>query len=111
MSKLVELSWGAIHWQIDPDLRRSDVHAAGSGLFQATGPAIAAWLQAGQATVVKDGPHQSVYHVVLPGLDFFVKHYRLANTRAWLRSLLRPAKARLEFERTLRGRGGAAYRH
>jgi tRNA A-37 threonylcarbamoyl transferase component Bud32 len=45
--------------------------------------------------------------VTLPGLDFYLKHYRLYNTQAWLRQMIRPAKARTEFERglTVRSRG------
>ena len=44
---------------------------------------------------------------MLPGIDFYLKHYRLFNTRAWLRQMIRPAKARSEFERGLavRARG------
>ncbi len=43
----------------------------------------------------------------MPGLDFHLKHYPLANTRAWLRQLIRPSKARMEYQRTLAvsGRG------
>jgi tRNA A-37 threonylcarbamoyl transferase component Bud32 len=57
------------------------------------------WLAAGQAQVVKDGPHRTVYHVTLPDCDFYVKRNRLMNTRAWLRELVRPAKARIEYDR------------
>lgn len=57
------------------------------------------WLRAGQARVVKDGPHRTVYAVDLPGLRFYLKHNRLMDLRAWLRQLVRPAKARLEFDR------------
>ncbi len=100
MSELVQITSGALRWHVDPALLRGDAHGSASGLFHADGPRIEEWLRAGQATVIKNGARQSVYHVVLPGLDFHLKHYRLANTRAWLRSLLRPAKACLEFERT-----------
>jgi tRNA A-37 threonylcarbamoyl transferase component Bud32 len=56
------------------------------------------WLASGQARVVKQGPHCAVYHVVLPDLDCHVKHYRLADARAWLRACVRPAKARGEYD-------------
>src|SRR5262249_48602337 len=51
------------------------------------------WLRNGQARIVKHGPHRSVYAVALPGLNFHVKHNRLANARAWLRELARSSKA------------------
>jgi serine/threonine protein kinase len=100
MSQLVELISGGLHWHIEPELLRCDASGNASGLFQPDGPAIDDWVNTGQATVVKRGVHQSVYHVLLPGLDFYLKHYPVSNTRARLRSLLRPAKARLEFDRT-----------
>jgi tRNA A-37 threonylcarbamoyl transferase component Bud32 len=100
MSPLVELSCGSVYWQIEPELLRHDQQGAAAGLFLPDGPALNEWIKSGQATVIKHGPHQSVYRVVLSDLDFYLKHYRVANTRAWLRTLLRPAKARLEFERT-----------
>lgn len=59
------------------------------------------WLATGQASLIKHGPHRTVYHVCLPGFDFYLKHYRVHDIRARLRQLVRPAKARAEFERTL----------
>jgi tRNA A-37 threonylcarbamoyl transferase component Bud32 len=59
------------------------------------------WLSDGQAHTIKQGPHQAVYRVVLPELDFHVKEYRLPDARARLRQLVRPNKARLEFERAV----------
>jgi tRNA A-37 threonylcarbamoyl transferase component Bud32 len=100
MSQLVELNCGTMRWQIDPEFVRGDAQGVASGLFRADGPPVEEWVQAGRATAVKDGPHQSVFHVVLPGFDFYLKQYHLANARAWLRGLLRRAKAKLEFERT-----------
>src|SRR5438093_6282514 len=70
-------------------------------LLDGDGLRLKSWLQDGQARVVKHGPHQTVYHVALPQIDFHLKHYRLANTRAWLRQCLRAAKARSEFEKAL----------
>src|SRR5207253_520135 len=57
------------------------------------------WLSAGQARVVKHGPHRTVYRVELPEIVFYLKHYRLSDTRAFLRELVRPAKARMEYDR------------
>ncbi len=57
------------------------------------------WLAAGEARVVKHAPHRTVYRVVLPGQDFFVKHYR-GDRKERLRSLFRPSKARAEYALT-----------
>jgi hypothetical protein len=62
---------------------------------------LAEWLAAGQARVVKHGPHRTVYRVRLPELDCHVKHCRVPDGRAWLRECLRPPKARGEYERCL----------
>jgi tRNA A-37 threonylcarbamoyl transferase component Bud32 len=51
--------------------------------------------------VVKHGPHRTVYHIALPELDFYLKHNRLADGRAWLRELVRPSKARIEYNHAL----------
>jgi tRNA A-37 threonylcarbamoyl transferase component Bud32 len=40
-----------------------------------------------------------VYRVALPGCDCHIKHNRLMDVRAWLRELLRPAKALIEYRR------------
>jgi tRNA A-37 threonylcarbamoyl transferase component Bud32 len=68
-------------------------------LFESEGLRLSDWLARGQARIIKQGPHQAVYRVMLPGLDFYLKQYRLPDARAWLRGLVRPSKARLEFER------------
>jgi tRNA A-37 threonylcarbamoyl transferase component Bud32 len=79
-----------MHWRLAPDCR--------AALFGVEGLRLEEWLESGAARVIKTGPHCTVYRVTLPGLDFHLKHYRLFNTRAWLRQMLRPAKARTEFE-------------
>jgi tRNA A-37 threonylcarbamoyl transferase component Bud32 len=89
MSEFFVLERGGVRWQIRPGLEH---------LFGPDGLRLAQWLDAGQARVVKHGPHRSVYHVVLPGLDFYLKHNRLADCRAKLRELVRPSKARIEYE-------------
>ncbi len=91
---------GPVRWQVRSDL------LGGAGrpscpLFGDAGLLLEQWLASGQATLVKQGQHRTVYHVVLPGLDFHLKHYPLADTRAWLRQMLRPSKARMEYQRTL----------
>ncbi len=81
---------GDILWHVLPHCR--------DALLGPDGLLLDEWLRNGQARVVKHGPHRTVYHVTLPDLNFYLKHYRLADTRARLRQLVRPSKARMEFE-------------
>jgi tRNA A-37 threonylcarbamoyl transferase component Bud32 len=92
MSESIVLVSGGLRWQIRPELEP---------LFGPNGLRLSEWLAAGQAHAVKDGPHRTVYHVVLPGLDFYVKHNCQTDRRAWLRDLVRPSKARGEYEHAL----------
>jgi tRNA A-37 threonylcarbamoyl transferase component Bud32 len=64
-----------------------------------TGLRLPEWRESGTARVIKHGPHRTVYRVVLPGLDFYVKHFRLMDARTWLRQTIRPSKARMEYDR------------
>jgi tRNA A-37 threonylcarbamoyl transferase component Bud32 len=89
MTEFLVLVRGGVRWQIRPGLEH---------LFGPDGPRLDDWLTAGQAQVVKHGPHRTVYHVVLPDLDFYLKHNRLADCRARLRELVRPSKARSEYD-------------
>ena len=88
ISEFLVLVRGGVRWQIRPGLEH---------LFGPDGLRLDDWLGAGQAQVVKHGPHRTVYHVVLPELDFYLKHNRLADYRARLRELVRPSKARIEY--------------
>jgi tRNA A-37 threonylcarbamoyl transferase component Bud32 len=92
MSELIVLERGGVRWQFRPGLEH---------LFGPDGLRLKEWLAAGRAHIVKHGPHRTVYHVVLPGLDFYLKHNRLADCRAKLRELVRPSKARIEYEHAL----------
>jgi len=89
MPEFIVLERGGVRWEIRPGLEH---------LFGPDGLRLDEWLAAGQASIVKHGPHRTVYHVVLPGLDFYLKHNRLADCRAKLRELVRPSKARSEYE-------------
>jgi tRNA A-37 threonylcarbamoyl transferase component Bud32 len=91
MPEFIVLERGGVRWQIRPGLEH---------LFGPNGLRLDEWLAAGQACMVKHGPHRTVYHVVLPELDFYLKHNRLADCRARLRELVRPSKARSEYEHT-----------
>ncbi|MBY0522494.1 MAG: lipopolysaccharide kinase InaA family protein [Gemmataceae bacterium] len=93
MSQPVFMTVAGVRWLIAPEWR--DLLLGNEGLR------LDEWLRSGQAQVVKHGPHRTVYRVCLPGLEFHLKHNRLMNTRAWLRELLRPAKARIEYQRAL----------
>jgi serine/threonine protein kinase len=92
MSESIVLVTGGVRWQMRPGLEP---------LFGPDGLRLGEWLATGQAHAVKDGPHRTVYHVVLPEQDFYLKHNRQADRRAWLRDLVRPSKARSEYEHAL----------
>lgn len=91
--EFVGVTTGGTRWHVTPACR--DMLLGPEGLR------LEAWLRTGQARAIKHGPHRTVYRVTLAGLDFHLKHYRLPDTRAWLRELVRPCKARLEHERAL----------
>jgi tRNA A-37 threonylcarbamoyl transferase component Bud32 len=83
------------------------VSPAGMILFGPRGPQLEEWIASGRAIVVKANPARTVYRVALPGDTIFVKHCRITGPRAWGRELIRPPKARLEFDNavSLRMRG------
>jgi tRNA A-37 threonylcarbamoyl transferase component Bud32 len=91
--QLVRIEAGGVHWELAAEYRDALVGPDGLRLEE--------WLAAGRAQVVKTGPHRTVYRVNLPGLRFYLKHNRLSDLRAWLRELVRPAKARIEYDRAL----------
>lgn len=93
ISRFVEITAGGIRWHVQAELR--------DALFGPEGIRLAEWLRGGQAHVVKEGPHRAVYYIALPEARFFLKHNRLMDFRGWLRQLVRPAKARIEFEHAL----------
>ncbi len=96
MFEVIDLVSGGVRWQVC----RGAAGDEQDRLFSPTGLRLAEWLASGAAQVVKEGPHRTVYRVVLPGLDFFLKHYPVSDSRARLRSLVRPSKARREYDRT-----------
>jgi tRNA A-37 threonylcarbamoyl transferase component Bud32 len=59
------------------------------------------WLDQGAAHIVKQGPHRTVYRVRLPDVCFYLKHYRMADLGARIRSFFRPVKAWREFQHAL----------
>src|SRR5438067_7803573 len=90
---LSQIHAGGVRWSLAPDLERP--------LLDDSGLRLREWLHCGQAHVVKQGPHRIVYRVDLPGLSFYLKHNRVNDARAWLRQLLRPSKARQEYDSAL----------
>src|SRR5205807_7453932 len=51
------------------------------------------------ACIIKKGPHRVVYRVELPSLRFYVKRNLMTDRWCWVRQLIRPSKARMEYER------------
>jgi len=87
------ISVGGVRWQVAPEHR--DLLLGPQGLR------LEEWRRAGRVRIIKQGPHRVVYQVTLDSLSFFVKHNRLPNLRAWLRQLVRPSKARKEYDHAL----------
>jgi tRNA A-37 threonylcarbamoyl transferase component Bud32 len=90
---------GGARWWLAPGC--GGPGGAAEALFGPQGLRLAEWRADGRATLLKHGPHRSVYRVVLSGLDFHVKHDHPANARGRLRALVRPGKARREYVRML----------
>ncbi len=94
----------------DKETDREVIRAAGirwhlapgaSGLLTSASLNLATHLRAGNAKVIKNGPHRTVHRVALPDGTVFWKHCRIAGLRSWLRQCLRPPKARMEFDRAI----------
>jgi serine/threonine protein kinase len=90
-SGMVEIHVAGMRWLIAPECR--DLLLGPEGLR------LQEWLQTGQAVAVKHGPHRAVYRIDLPRLGFYLKHNRVTDLRTWVRQLVRPSKAAMEFER------------
>ncbi len=65
--------------------------------FSPRGILVPSRLASGQAQIVKDGSHRTVYRIDLPERALFVKHYRCTNTLAALRHWWRPCAAQREW--------------
>ncbi|HUR53915.1 MAG TPA: lipopolysaccharide kinase InaA family protein [Gemmataceae bacterium] len=81
--------------------RRWHLAPGAEQFFGHTAPDPERWIADGLAEVVKSGPHRTVYRVTLPAGVVYMKHCRISGFRAWAREVLRPPKARLEFENAL----------
>ena len=65
-------------------------------------PDLPGWQTAGRLTTVKQNHQRTISIAKLPTGAVYVKQCRANTPRAWLRELVRPAKARLEFENARR---------
>src|SRR5262245_35997546 len=89
----IDVTAGGVRWRLRVEYRERLLGPQGLRLDE--------WLRTGQARVVKHGPHRTVYQVTLPGLKFYLKHFRLTDVRSRLRQTVRPAKACIEYDRAV----------
>lgn len=82
------LKVGGLHWRF-----------AGHGVPGLQELNLAEHLKRGTATIIKHGPQRTVYRVQLDGFNIFWKHCRISGPAAFLRQMIRPPKARMEFDR------------
>ena len=64
-------------------------------------PDVTRWAAEGRVEVVKQNLQRTIGRATLPGGVVYVKRCRANTPRAWCREVLRPAKARLEYENAL----------
>jgi tRNA A-37 threonylcarbamoyl transferase component Bud32 len=87
---------------------RRDPHAvrAGGFVWHPASPSVRPHLPTlfahPSAALVKENHQRTIVRVELPGGAVFVKRSRANTPRAWVRELLRPPKARLEFDNAVR---------
>ena len=93
LGRLHKIEAGGIRWHIQPGWEERLLGPRGLRLDE--------WLRGGQAQIVKEGPHRTVYRIHLADACLYLKHYRLADLGARLRQLIRPAKAVREFRHAL----------
>lgn len=84
---------GAIDWHLQPDWAVRLLNGGSLPLKQ--------WLESGQASIVKNGEHRTVYRVDLPDRSVYVKHYRCTSLARAGRTLVRASAARREFRKML----------
>jgi tRNA A-37 threonylcarbamoyl transferase component Bud32 len=93
LARLHTIEANGIRWHIQPGWEERLLGPHGLRLEE--------WLRSGQAQIVKEGPHRTVYRVHLNDACLYLKHYRLADLGARLRQLIRPPKAVREFSHAL----------
>ena len=88
------LSRGGVGWWVHPSWRES--------LVGPDGLRLAEWERQGRLTIVKTGPHRTVYRVDLPRGVVYIKHFRVPDFRAKIRQWFRRGKGRNEGKRAAR---------
>ena len=76
-------------WQLHGDHR--------AALFDADGLRLERWLADGSAVEVKRGAGRTIHRVRLPGLDFYVKHFRSPRLTTLVHHMFRQGRAEKEF--------------
>jgi tRNA A-37 threonylcarbamoyl transferase component Bud32 len=74
------------------------LHPDAAGVLGNGPPPIDDWIASGMAEPVKANDQRTVYRVFLPTGPVYLKRCRVHRPRAWLRELVRPPKAKLEFD-------------
>ena len=87
---LSQFEYQGWHWQTTP---------AGALLFKTSPPTLENWLSS--ASIVKQNLQRTIVRVEHASETLYVKLCRANTPRSWARELLRPAKARLEFDNAL----------
>lgn len=59
------------------------------------------WQAAGLVRVVKRVRYRTIYHVTLPELTFYLKHYPVVDFRSWFRQMVRESKACGEYRKAI----------
>lgn len=88
-SQQAVFSLGETLWNLYGDVR--DL------LFDKVGLRLEEWKQQGRATLVKNGSGRTIYHVRLPQLDMYVKHFRASTPMNLLHQVVRQGRAEKEF--------------
>src|SRR5262245_13227185 len=81
----------AIQWTFAPGVERIEPTDLDLNTLQSDG----------RVTLVKHGPHRTVYRVQLQTGMVYWKHCRIYSSRSFLRECVRPPKALLEFDKAL----------
>jgi tRNA A-37 threonylcarbamoyl transferase component Bud32 len=88
MNGLTCLRFGDVCWRVRPDVAEI--------LFNSSGLRLQDWLASGQASIVKHGPHRTVYRVQLADRSIYIKHHRVPNAGAMLSQWAQSSKGRRE---------------
>lgn len=91
MLRWSSLTLGSLHWHVNPGWHERLLNSHGLRLDE--------WREQQLLHVVKQAPHRTVYRITLPDSSVYIKHYPVADVRAYVRQRMRPSKARTELER------------